>query len=158
MMISIGRRPACMQLFSAKLSETLLMHRSIWLGFGLVAVASLGCSQQVGSNSGANTGTASAPAATEPEPPPPAVDPEAIVNHSPVVIPGLKSRKDDWTKVEKLLLAHPGVKRVSLSAQKDEEKIDDPVVYVGYSKAFESAKLMEALKEAGYPDSALRNF
>jgi hypothetical protein len=134
------------------------MHRSIWLGFGLVAVASLGCSPQVGSNSGANTGATAAPTATEPELPPPPVDPEAIDNHSPFIIPGLKSRKDDWTKVEQLLLAHPGVKRVSLSAQKDEEKIDDPVVYVGYSKAFESGKLIEALKEAGYPDSSQRNF
>jgi hypothetical protein len=32
------------------------------------------------------------------------------------------------------------------------------VVYVGYSKAFESGKLIEALKEAGYPDSSQRNF
>ena len=58
-----------------------------------------------------------------------------------------------WPNVQDTLAAEPGVGTVKLAEQKDENSIDNPVVYVGVDDKFSAEHAIAALADKGFKES-----
>ena len=58
-----------------------------------------------------------------------------------------------WPTVQSTLAKQPNVKDVKLATQKDENAIDNPVVFISVAGDFDQAKAFSALAEAGFSDA-----
>lgn len=106
------------------------------------------------------------PAATEPaapaaEPPKPdsaaAKSAEAVrfVATKSVKVPTMMCPYSCWPKVKETLAAMPGVEGVQLAAQAKETEIDNPVVELKTTDAFDVEAAIKALEKANFADAVV---
>ncbi len=84
------------------------------------------------------------------EAPRPPKDPNAKYHRVSLEVPTMSCPFACWPKVKKTLEKQPGVGEVTLSPQKDKDAIDQPVVYVEATDAFQAEAAFAALTEAGF--------
>lgn len=121
--------------------------------------ASNGASEVGASSSVAEGGVAEGGVATTPvvdgesaadEAPRPPKDPNAKYHRVSLEVPTMSCPFACWPKVKKTLEKQPGVGEVTLSPQKDKDAIDQPVVYVEATDAFQAEAAFAALTAAGF--------
>lgn len=61
-----------------------------------------------------------------------------------------------WPTVKKTLQAQGGVADVTLAPQADEQKIDNPTVYVKLNGPFDADQAITALAKAGFKDATVQ--
>jgi copper chaperone CopZ len=82
--------------------------------------------------------------------PRPPKDPNAKYQRVSLEVPTMSCPFACWPKVKKTLEKQPGVGEVTLSPQKDKDAIDQPVVYVEATEAFQAEAAIAALTDAGF--------
>lgn len=72
-------------------------------------------------------------------------------------VPSMSCPVACWPTVKKTLEAEPGVASVTLSEQKEEDIIDNHVVYVAVEDGFDVDHAIGSLAAAGFDDAKLEN-
>lgn len=114
-----------------------------WMLVSGLLLASVGCNASVES-------TASAPAEGIP-----VAEVPATATHVSIKVPDMECPFACWPKVEKILAAQPGVERVALSPQKDENIIDNPQVEVDLKPGFDLEAALAALDQGEFHNSTV---
>ena len=116
-----------------------------------------GLGMAVGCGPSSEYPTASSTTTASTEVAPPATPPEESTQWTQLVIPTMKSVKEDWPKIETALKAQPGVKEVRYKPTED-DVIPDSIVLIKHTADFDNKKVAEVLGEAGYKDATVKGF
>jgi hypothetical protein len=117
----------------------------------LSLVMAIGC----GPSSEYPTANSTTASSTEVAAPPPV--PTESTQWTQLMIPAMKSVKDDWPKVEASLKAQSGVKEVRYKPT-DNDTIPESIALIQHTTEFDAKKAAEALGEAGYKDASVKGF
>lgn len=112
-----------------------------WMLVSGLLLASVGCNASVDSTAGGSA--EGIPVAEVP----------ATATHVSIKVPDMECPFACWPKVEKILAAQPGVERVTLSPQQDDNIIDNPQVEVELKPGFDLAAALAALDEGEFHNS-----
>jgi periplasmic mercuric ion binding protein len=99
-------------------------------------------------------GCAPTASTSQPAPTAVAVNPNVQVTRTIAFkVPDMHCPHACWPNVQETLAAEPGVGSVKLAEQKDENSIDNPVVYVDVDDKFDAEHAIAALANKGFKET-----